>query len=351
LSGVGAGLSSCDWGDALFCGLESGSGKIVKHGVAVRLAALALLAAVLAGCTGVRVPKEWEALLEEVRAFERRIGFQRTATFAEFSKEQGRVSFCGHVSPLYLPYSYEDPAILWYDVATERACRAHADGADVYFGTVEVLGEVGAAVSPEVLAVQLQRFLYLVFHEDCHEQFDFPYGIEEALCNLIAYRAMARFSEQKYGPKAREYLAIQKYTTEEAGRTRSIRALYEELAGHYARYDRHEMSSDMLLKERARVFGKAERVLAWRRGSFSNVGMANEMTYSRHYPLFESVYDALGRDIGRTVEFFRRIDKVKPTPNQVMKKHRIVSKDSVDFIRAYEAEIVRTVEAQLRSFR
>ena len=319
----------------------------MKRDLTVQLAGLALLAATIAGCAGVRVPKEWEPLLEEVRAFEHRIGFEKTATFLEFSEEQGRVPFCGHVSPLYLPYSYEDPAILWYNVETERECRSHADGADVYFGTVEVLGEVGAAVSPEVLSAQLQRFLYLVFHEDCHEQFEFPYGIEESLCNLIAYKAMAQFSEEKYGPEAREYLAIQRYTNVESRRTRSVRALYEQLAAYYSRYDRKELSAEALLKERAQVFGKAERVLAWRRGSLNNVSMANEMTYSRHYPLLESVYDALGRDLARTVAFFRRVDAIKPSPSEVMKKRGIASQDSVEFIRAYEAAVVGTIEKAL----
>jgi len=340
-------LSSFNPDDALFCEHEKGMERHVKRGLAIRLAGLALLVAMTAGCTGVRVPKAWEPLLEEVRAFEQRIGFKKTATFVEFSEDQGRVRFCGHVSRLYLPYSYEDPAIRWYDVATERECRAHADGADAYFGTVEVLGEAGAAVSPEVLDVQLQRFLYLVIHEDCHEQFAFPYGIEEALCNLIAYKGMARFSEEKYGPQAREYVAIQRYANGESERTRRIRAFYEQLAGHYARYERGEMSEEALLDERARVFGRAERALAWRRGSLNNVGMANEMTYSRHYPLLESVYDALDRDLARTVAFFRRVDAIKPSSNEVMKKHGIADKDGVDLIRAYEAEIVRTIEAEL----
>jgi hypothetical protein len=75
--------------------------------------------------------------------------------------------------------------------------------------------------------------------------------------------------------------------------------------------------------------------------------MANEMTYSRHFPLLESVYDALGRDLARTVAFFRRVDTVKPSPNDVMKKHGIRDKDGVDFIRVYEAEIVSTIEKAL----
>jgi hypothetical protein len=318
----------------------------VKREFAIRLAMLAALVVALGAC-GVQVPRAWEPLLDEVRAFEQRIGFQKTATFVTFSEEQGRVPFCGHVSPLYLPYSYEDPEIHWRNVKTERECRANADGADVYFGTVEVLGESGAAVSPDVLAARLQRFLYLVFHEDCHEQFDLPYGFEEALCNLIAYKAMEQFSQEKYGPKTREHLAIARYTSVEGKRTHTVKALYEQLAGSYARYDRKELSVEALMKERKIVFGEAERALAWRRGSLNNVGIANEMTYSRHYPLCERVYDALGRDLARTVTFFRRVDKIKPSPEAVMKKHRVASKEGVAFIRAYEAEVVRTVEAAL----
>jgi predicted small lipoprotein YifL len=322
----------------------------VKRELAIRLAMLVALVAALAAC-GVQVPRAWEPLLEEVRAFEQRIGFQKTATFVEFSEEQGRVPFCGHVSPFYLPYSYEDPEIHWRSVKSERECRANADGADVYFGSVEVLGESGAAVSPEVLAARLQRFLYLVFHEDCHEQYDLPYGFEEALCNLIAYKAMEQFSQEKYGPKTREHLAIARYTSVEAKRTHTVKALYEQLAGHYARYERKDLSAEALMKERKFVFSKAERALAWRRGSLNNVGIANEMTYSRHYPLCERVYEALGRDLARTVTFFRRVDARKPTPAAVMKKHKIANNDGVEFIRAYEAEIVRIVEAACKDCR
>ena len=345
-------LSSFNPGNALFCEREKEMEQHVTRGLAVRLAALALLAATIAGCTGVRVPKAWEPLLEEVRAFEQRIGFRKTATFVEFSEEQGRIPFCGHVSRLYLPYSYEDPAILWYDVATERECRAHADGADVYFGTVEVLGEAGAAVSPEVLAVQLNRFLYLVIHEDCHEQFEFPYGIEEALCNLIAYRAMARFSEEKYGPagpRVRRDSALRERGNPSAP-ARSGLSMSSSPGTTRATSGR-KCPAEALLKERARVFGRAERALAWKRGSLNNVGIANEMTYSRHYPLFESVYDALGRDLARTIEFFRRVDAIKPSPKEFMEEHDFASKDSVDFIRAYEAEIVGTIEAALAKSR
>jgi hypothetical protein len=61
----------------------------------------------------------------------------------------------------------------------------------------------------------------------------------------------------------------------------------------------------------------------------------------------ESVYDALGRDLARTVEFFRRVDTIKPSQKDFKEEHDFVSKDSVDFIRAYETEIVGTIEKAL----
>lgn len=318
--------------------------------LAVRLAGFALLVAVVAGCVLVRdarIPKEWEPLLAEIRTFERRIGFGGSDAFIEFSEEDGGYPFCGQVSRLYLPYSYEDPEIRWLNVETEQECRAVGEGTDVYFGTVEALGEVGAAVTSEMLGVPLHRFIYLVIHEDCHEQFAFPYGIEEALCNLIAYKGMAAFSAEKYGLVSRENVAIQRYANVESGRTRTVKDLYEELAAHYARYERREISPETLLQERARVLGRAERALRWKRGSLNNVGMANEMTYSRHYPLFESVYDALGRDLARTMAFFRRVDAVKPSPQEVMKRRRLASDHGIEFVRAYEAAVVETIEKTL----
>lgn len=316
--------------------------------LAVWLAGFSLLVA--AGCVLVRdakIPKEWEPLLAEIRTFERRIGFGGSEAFIEFSEEDGGYPFCGQVSRLYLPYSYEDPEIRWLDVETEQECRAVGEGTDVYFGTVEALGEVGAAVTSEMLGVPLHRFIYLVIHEDCHEQFAFPYGIEEALCNLLAYKGMAAFGSEKYGLVSRENVAIQRYASVETGRTRTVKALYEELAGHYTRYERREISSDALLKERARILSRAERALRWKRGSLNNVGMANEMTYSRHYPLFESVHDALGGDLGRTVAYFKRVDEIKPSPREVMKRHRIVSDQGLAYVRAYEAAIVETIEKTL----
>jgi len=328
----------------------------VNPHLAVRFSALALLAAVFVGCAQLQelfvpsapgVSGEWQALLDEVRVFEKRIGFEETDNFVDVEKNEESYPICGVASRLALPYSYEDPAIQWREIKTEKECRAAADGADVFFATVEAWGEIGTPVTLSMLGGKLDRFLYLVIHEDCHDQFDLPYGVEEALCNLITYKAMAAFTLQKYGPGTREHRAIRRYAEQQSTLTRATKSVYDELAALYARHERREISEDVLLRQRAAFFAKAERKLAVRRGELNNVSLANDMTYSRHYPLLEQAYEAHGSDLERTVAFFRQVDQHKPSTFAVRKRHRLLTETSVEFIRAYEAAVVETIEKEL----
>jgi hypothetical protein len=321
-----------------------------------RWLAVVLLAALAVGCAQVReliapsapgVPEEWAPLLAEIRAFERRIGFLETDNFHGLDDAQESFPFCGHASRLYLPYSYEDPAIRWLESVSEKECRELGHGADWFFGAVEAWGEVGTPVTPSMIAGRIDRFIYLVIHEDCHDQFDLPYGIEEALCNLITFKGMALFGGEKFGHFAGPNRAIRRYADTQSRISRATIAYYEQLATLYARHERAEISSDALLRERDAIFRKAERALEWGKGELNNVGLATDMTYSRHYPLVESVFEALGGDLARTVAFFKEVDKVKPSKAAVMKRHRITTEQSVEFIRAYEAAIVETIKQAL----
>ncbi len=337
-------------------GHDRGRGKTVNGSLARRLAVVALLTALIAGCGQLRdlfvpsapgVADEWAPLLDEIRAFERRIGFRETHNFLDLSHEQEAFPFCGYASRFYLPYSYQDPAIRWLDSVTEQECRKVGHDADIFFGAVEAWGEDGTPVTPSMITGKLDRFLYVVVHEDCHDQFDLPYGIEEALCNLITYKAMEAFIGEKFRFYTRENRAIRRYADVQSRLTRAAITYYEQLATLYARHERTEISSDVLLRERAAIFNKAERALAWDQGELNNVGIANEMTYSRHYPFLESVFEALGRDLARTVEFFRHVDQIKPSSAAVRKRHRLATEDSVEFIRAYEAAVVETIRKAL----
>ena len=294
-----------------------------------------------------RVPTEWSALIDELRAFERRIGFRATDNFLAFSPEHRSYPFCGYAPTLTLPYSYEDPAIRWIEASSIEECASAGSGADTYFGRTEAVGESGTPVTRSMTESRLARFMYVVVHEDCHDQFDLPSGIEEALCNVLAYKAIAVFSEEKFGWNAREDRAVRRYAERESRHTRVTKDYYEQLELLYARYDRKEISADALLVERARLFGRAERAIAWREGPLNNIMLASHMTYSRHYPFLESVLEAHGQDLARAVAFFKHVDRVKPSPAAVMARRGIASRDSVAFLRAYEAAVLDTIRQTL----
>lgn len=297
------------------------------------------------------VPSPWRELIAELRAFEDGIGFVATKNFQSLTGEREAFPFCGRASRYILPYSYEDPVIRWLDSLSEGECHAQGAEADVYFGTVEAMGEIGTPVTPSMLKGKLDRFVYLIIHEDCHDQFDLPYGVEEALCNVIAYSAMDRFSSAAYRWYSRENRAIKSYTGMQSSQTRATIRHYTQLERLYARYHRAEVSEQFLFAERARIFASAERALAFETGTVNNIVLANSMTYSRHYPLLEKAFATLGHDLPRTVAFFRHIDRIKPTKAAVMERHGLKEAASVEYVRAYESAVVQTVTRALVEWR
>jgi len=293
------------------------------------------------------VPAQWSGLVEELRAFERRIGFRATDNFLGFSAEHRSYAFCGYAPQLTLPYSYEDPVIHWVDAGSAEECGSFGTGMNVYFGRVEALGESGAAVTSAMIASRLDRFMYLVVHEDCHDQFDLPYGIEEALCNVLAYRTMIAFSDERFGPAAPEDRAVHRYVERESKRTRATKHYYEELELLYASHARKAISDMSLLAQQTWILARAGSSLAWRGGPFNTVVLASHMTYSRHYPFLESVLEAHDHDLGRAFAFFQRVDRIKPSPAAVMRQHGIASAKSAEFLRAYEAAVMDVMRQQL----
>ncbi|MDP2239959.1 MAG: aminopeptidase [Burkholderiales bacterium] len=292
------------------------------------------------------VSGEWAELLKEVRVYERRIGFADTDNFADLTQDYEAFVFCGVASRLVLPYSYQDPAITWRESQTEEECREHGRNADVYYGAVEAWGEVGTPVTPAMITSKLDRFLYLVIHEDCHDQFKLPYGIEEALCDLITFKGMAEFTRARFGAFSIEHRSILRYADAQSRIARATVATYTRLETLYGRHARRELTAEALLQERAAIYKAAEKPLAWTQGELTNVALANHMTYSRHYPFLESVFDVLGRDLPHTIAFFRHVDKTKPEPETVMKQNRL-KKGSVEFVRAYEVAVMETIRKAL----
>ena len=333
-------------------------GSAARHAL-VRLARWAILALALvaAGCSQWRdlgsspqpqLPAEWQRLLDELRAFERQLGFKETRNFTRLSDEHHAYAFCGWASKHVLPYSYEDPAIRWLEEIDAQQCRDVGPDDDWHFGSVEVWGEIGTPVTPAMLAGSLDRFMYLVLHEDCHDQFELPYGIEEPLCNLIAYRAMTAFASRTYGWYTPENRAIRSYARMQSRETRITVAHDGQLEALYQRYHRRELPLEALLAARAALYAKLERALDFPPGEINNISLASYMTYSRHYGYLESVLDQLGPDLARTVEFFRAVDARKPPRTAIVERLQQQDGKSVEAVRAYEQATLETIARSLR---
>jgi hypothetical protein len=315
------------------------------------LASVALL--LVAGCGPMRdlasptVPDmsaEWKTLLDELRAFERTIGFTETRNFVRFSDERDAYEYCGQASKRVLPYSYEDPAIQWFEQIDAEQCRDVGSDRDWYFGSVEVWGEIGTPVTSSMISVEMDRFVYLVIHEDCHDQFQLPYGIEEPLCDIITHRAMAQFAARNYGWYTRENRALRNYAVLQSRETRTTVAHYRELERLYTRFYRNELPLEDLLQARSIVFAKLERALDLPAGEMNNISLANRMTYSRHYGRLESAVDRIGPDLEAVMAFFRAVDAAKPDPEALMRRLSTDDRKSLAFVRGNEEAVIRIIE-------
>lgn len=322
----------------------------------IRFAAVALLAASLAGCGSLRelitptapaVGGEWAVLLDGIHGFERDIGFSATANFTDVANDLVSFPHCGYASRLLLPWSYEDPAIYW-GVDNESECRALSPGDDIFFRRLEARGEAETPLTRAMLAGKLDRFIYLVIHEDCHDQFNLPHGIEEALCDFITHQAMIAFANQRYPAFSREQRVIRRYAETQAVLAHATIDWYRQLEALYARHQRGEISADALLRERAALFVSAEQPLGFGKDELNNVSLASNMTYSRYYPQIEEAFAMNGRDLARTVAFFRELDAAKPLAAVVQKQQRIDDARSVEFLRAYESAIIAALRNALR---
>ena len=84
------------------------------------------------------------------------------------------------------------------------------------------------------------------------------------------------------------------------------------------------------------------------RGPFNNVWLATAITYSRHFALMQHVLDTFDGDLVQALEFFRRVDVVKPEASDFAEKRAFEDETTVAFVRAYEAAIVDIIEWKLK---
>ena len=325
-----------------------------SHRLAWLVAAIVIAGAVIVGLPKYQafiaapspaVGAQWETVLAQVRDLERRIGFRPTENFTRLATDLTSYPFCGRASNRRLPYSYQDRLIEWPEIEQEAECRRVGADTDVYFDNVEAWGEIRTPVTVAMVAGKLDRFVYLVIHEDCHDQYDLPYGIEEPLCDVITHRAMKQFARERYRRLDIERRAIDRYVRTEPHATRIIIGYFRQLEQLYDRYEQGRISHAQMLERRTQIFRSAEGALDIGEGQINSIVFANYMTYSRHYPALAQVAARWGDDLAGVVAFFKLVDARKPERALVARRLGIEDEKDPVLLRAHEEAVLATVRA------
>ena len=290
---------------------------------------------------------EWQAIVRDLRVFQRTFGFRETRNFQSVSTKVVENRFCGIVSKRYLPYSYEDPAVSWYEDLPQEECVPEHRGQDVYFGTREVLGEVATPVTQSMLHGSLDRFAYLVIHEDCHDQFKQPYGIEEALCDVIAHEAMKRYARQPPRASQPAWQTLVTYAVHQTALSKETAVQFEHVQAFFDEAKKARLSDRRFLEQRAFLFAEVERKIEWKPGDANNVTLAEAITYSRHYDRLEKIYVRLGSDLAAFVSHFQQLDTALAGIRRALRRKGLTESRGAAYLRAYENAILDLAEQKL----
>jgi hypothetical protein len=290
---------------------------------------------------------EWQSIVGDLRAFQKTFGFRETRNFQSVSEKMVENRFCGIVAKRYLPYSYEDPAVAWYEDLPQEECVPEHRGQDVYFGTREVLGEVSTPVTQSMLNGSLDRFVYLVIHEDCHDQFKQPYGIEEALCDVITHEAMKRYARQAPRASQAAWQTLISYAVHQTALSKETAVQFERVKAFFDEAKKNRMSDRRFLEQRAVLFADVERKIEWKPGDANNVTLAEAITYSRHYDRLEKIYLRLGGDLSAFVTHFQQLDPALAGIRRTLRRKGLTESRGAEYLHAYENAILDLAEQKL----
>jgi len=300
------------------------------------------------------VYKERMALVGDIKKYEENMGFKQTNNFLSYSGATNGYPICYIVSKFKLPYSYEDDAVDEITNIDKESCEAFNNkNTEAIFYPAEAVAGIGFPISRIMLEAPIARFLYLVFHEDFHEQVDLPAGIEEAVGDIIGLEAAKSFAKEKFGQNSNEYAAAENYADFMNGFAKEVLSSYSELEKLYGKLtvmpeNDFEMVRNEILEQLDKKLDyltenhKIKRII----GKINIAYLGVIMTYSRHAALAEKVFLSMDGDIGKTFRFFKYIDTVKPSASMVMEKFG-GNWPRRDFIEFYEKEIVKEIEKQL----
>ncbi len=277
-------------------------------------------------------------LIEEIKAFEKRLGFAETENFRTYSPEIGAYHYLFFTPSTVLPYSLDDPALV-AAIGTRDSVSLDYQKYDAYFYSIPSVAGEGTPVTGSLLQAPLDRFIQIIFHEDWHEQIDLPLGLEEPSAEIIGYAAAILFTREKYGQDAPVYKTLIKHLDNKLRESEVYRKYYDELSALYVQYHEGKLSELDTVIRKARLLesmGKElHRIWGGRPDQLNNAFIAFQMTYLRHLPVMHEVLETTDSDLIKTIQLFLAM------PEQG------TARDSLEQVKGIEARVTDYLSSKL----
>jgi len=174
-------------------------------------------------------------LVKEIKAFQKKLGFNPTENFASVSDNKEAYDYYFYAPVTELPYSLDDPALKFGEGKRDNN-SLDSRKYDVFYYSIPALAGISTPITKSLLESPLHRFIFIIFHEDWHEQIKSPLGIEEASGELMGYIPSLLFTEEKFGRDSEVYTTLNRELTNKLQEARVFQKYYDELTALYADY-------------------------------------------------------------------------------------------------------------------
>jgi len=250
------------------------------------------------------------ALVKEIKAFQQKLGFNPTENFASISESKEAYDYYFYAPVADLPYSLDDPALKFGEGKRENS-SLDTRKYDVFYYSIPALAGISTPITKSLLESPLHRFIFIIFHEDWHEQIKSPLGIEESSGELMGYVPAMLFTEARFGRNSDVYQTLDRELTNKLKEARLFQSYYEELTTLYNDYRAGKISEAETLGRKLQLINALDDDIygVWgrRRDQLNNAFIAFQMTYFRHLNLMHDVYTASNSDVLETIKVLRGI--------------------------------------------
>lgn len=255
-------------------------------------------------------PRSPQEIINGLKEFQRSLGIPETGNFQGRSEAREAHFRCYYTGKLELPQSYND---LRFKDGTASGCALDEEKYDVFFYPVEAVADGAATVTAALAEAPEERQAVVVAHEDFHEMLHrLPEHLAEAAATLAGFVTAAEFARKTAGESSDLHRALAGEAELFLRKASVVNPFHQRLREVYERARRGELNANEALALKAEVFGELERectAVAPEPRTFNrcpaalnNAGLAFDYTYTKHYPLFHELFDAVGRDVRRWVD-------------------------------------------------